>query len=275
MNFSAPFIRRPVATMLLTAAVLLLGMIAWYRLPIASLPTVDRPTISVRTSWPGASAQDVASAVTSPLETQLGLISGLKEMASSSISGQSAITMEFGLNKDLTAASGAVQAAINAAAPALPKNLPAPPGYVKANPSGFPIIALALTSDVYDIPRLYDYADTVVAAKLSQIQGVAKVFLSGATRPAVRIQANPRVLADMNLSMAALRGAIVKSMADLPKGEISEGNRSLTIGVNDQLYTAADFKNVIVDYKNGAPIKLRDVANIFDELGQLPARRLV
>ena len=181
MNFSAPFIRRPVATMLLTAAVLLLGMIAWYRLPIASLPTVDRPTISVRTSWPGASAQDVASAVTSPLETQLGLISGLKEMASSSISGQSAITMEFGLNKDLDCrlrrrAGGDQRGRTRAA-----EEFAGAAGYVKANPSGFPIIALALTSDVYDIPRLYDYADTVVAAKLSQIQGVAKVFLSGAT----------------------------------------------------------------------------------------------
>ena len=165
MNFSAPFIRRPVATMLLTVSSAPVGMIAWYRLPIASLPTVDRPTIWCARAGQAPARNDVASAVTSPLETQLGLISGLKEMASSSISGQSAITMEFGLNKDLTAASGAVQAAINAAAPALPKNLPAPPGYVKANPGGFPIIALALTSDVYDMPQLYDYADTVMAAK--------------------------------------------------------------------------------------------------------------
>ena len=264
MNFSEPFIHRPVATVLLTVGVMLLGIVAYFRLPIASLPTVDRPTISVRTSWPGASAETVAAALTSPLESRLGLISGLKEMASSSIAGQSAITMEFALSKDITAAAAAVQAAINAAEPSLPKNLPAPPGYVKANPSGFPIIALALTSDVFDIPRLYDFADTVVAAKLSQIQGVAKVFLSGATRPAVRIQANPRALADMNLSMDAVHSAVTKSIADLPKGEISDGRHSFAIDVNDQLFKAAEFQDLVVGYRNGASIKLRDVANVFD-----------
>ena len=264
MSFSDPFVRRPVATMLLTASLALLGVAAYSRLPVASLPNIDRPTIAVRAALPGASADTVNSSLTTPLERQLGLISGLKEMHATSLYGHSLITLEFGLNKDIDAAAGAVQAAINAASSNLPKNMPGPPTYVKANPNGFPIIALALTSDVVDTPEVYKYADTVLAGKLSQIEGVATVFISGAARPGVRIQVNPRALADMHLSMAAVKSAVLLTSADLPKGEISDGQHTVTVGANDQLLNAADYRGVIVAWKNGAPVKLEDVAEIFD-----------
>ncbi len=264
MNISEPFVRRPVATVLLTVAIGLMGIVAYRLLPIASLPLLERPTITVLASLPGASAQTTAPAMTAPLERQLGLISGLKEMSSFSILGQSLITMEFGLNKDIDEASGAVQAAINAAGPALPPTLPQPPIFFKANANGFPIMALALTSDVYDIPDLYKFADTVIAQKLSQIDGVARVFISGAGKPAVRIQVNPRALADMNLSLEAVRGVVSNMAADLPKGQLSDGDHSIPILSNDQLLKASDFQDLVIHRSDGAPIKLRDIANIID-----------
>ena len=172
--------------------------------------------------------------------------------------------MEFGLNKDIDEASGAVQAAINAAGPALPTTLPQPPLYFKANANGFPIAALALTSDVYDIPDLYDFANTVIAPKLSQIDGVARVFISGAGTPAVRIQVNPRALADMNLSIESVRQVVETSTADLPKGALSDGSHSIPILSNDQLYKASEFENLVLERGGGAPIKLRDIANVID-----------
>jgi hydrophobe/amphiphile efflux-1 (HAE1) family protein len=264
VSFSEPFIRRPVATVLLTIAAALLGVIAYFRLPIASLPNLERPTIAVRSYLPGGSPDTVASSLTAPLEAQLGLISGLKEMTSTSIYGHSNITLEFGLNKDIDAAAGEVQAAINAAGPLLPKAMQGPPIYIKANPSGFPIFALALTSDAYDIPEIYRYADTVLAGKVSQIEGVAKVFLSGSRRPAVRVQLNPRALADMHVSAAAVKVALEQATLSIPKGQISDGPHQVTVAANDQLLTAADYRDVIVDWKDAAPVRLRDVANIFD-----------
>ncbi len=264
MSFSEPFIRRPVATTLLMLSVALLGVIAYFKLPIASLPNIERPTINVYASLPGGSADTINSSLTTPLERQLGLISGLKEMHASSIYGRSIITMEFGLDKDIDEAATAVQAAINAASTSLPKGMPGPPIYVKANPNGFPIIAIALTSDVIDTPDLYQYADTVLAGKLSQLDGVAQVRISGAARPGVRIQVNPRALADMHLSTAKVKGALLLASADLPKGEISDGNHTVTLEANDQLTTAADYRDVVVDWRNGAAVKLPDVADIFD-----------
>jgi hydrophobe/amphiphile efflux-1 (HAE1) family protein len=264
MSFSEPFIRRPVATVLLTFSVALLGVVAYCKLPIASLPNVERPTISVHAALPGGSADTVTSSLTVPLERQLGLISGLKEMFANSIYGSSRITLEFGLNKDIDAAAGAVQAAINAASTDLPKDMPGPPLYVKANPNGFPIVAIALTSDLVDTPDMYQYADTVLAGKFSQMDGVAQVSISGAARPGVRIQVNPRALADMNLSTAAVKGALMHASANLPKGEISDGPHAVTIAANDQLMNAADYRNVIVGWKHGAPIRLSDVAEVFD-----------
>jgi multidrug efflux pump len=264
VNIFGLFIYRPVATVLLSVGIVLLGIVAYIGLPIASLPTVERPMINVQATLPGASAETVASSLTSPLERELALISGLRDIVSSSVAGQSSVMMEFNLDKDLTAAAGAVQAAINRAGPLLPKNLPAPPKYIKANPAGFPILAVALTSDVYDAPDLFNFADTIVAGTLSRIEGVAKVFINGAARPAVRIDANPRTLADMQLSVAAIRSAVSKATENLPKGQISDGYRSFTIAANDQLFKASDFEDIVIEYRNGSPIKLRDVANVVD-----------
>jgi multidrug efflux pump len=264
VSFSEVFIRRPVATVLLTISVALLGVLAYWRLPIASLPNTERPTIAVSAALPGGSADTVNSSLTTPLERQLGLISGLKEMHANSIYGHSLIILEFGLDKNIDAAAAAVQAAINAASADLPKNMPGPPLYVKANPNGFPIIALALTSDVIETPEVYKYADTVLAGKLSQVEGVAQVVISGAARPGVRIQVNPRALASMHLSTAAVKRAVLLASANLPKGEISDGSHAVTVSANDQLLNAADYRDVIVAWKDGAAVRLPDVADVFD-----------
>jgi len=264
LSFSDQFIRRPVATALFTLSIALLGVVAFLHLPIASLPNIERPTIHVMALLPGGSAETVESALTMPLERQLGLISGLTEMHGSSIYGVSSIVLEFSLDKDIDAAATQVQAAIDTASTDLPKGMPGPPIYVKANPNGFPIIAIALTSDVVAAPDVYQYADTVLAGKLSQIEGVAQVHLSGAARPGVRIQVNPRAIADMHLSTAAVKGALLLASADSPKGQIADGPHSVTLAANDQLMNADDYKNVVVAWKNGAPIKLRDLAEVFD-----------
>ena len=264
MNFAEQFIRRPVATALLTLSVALLGIVAYLNLPIASLPNIERPTIHVVASLPGGSAETVASSLTTPLERELGLISGLKEMHATSIYGLSSIILEFSLDTDIDAAATAVQAAINEASTALPKGMPGPPIYVKANPNGFPIVAIALTSDVVAAPELYQYADTVLAGKLSQIDGVAKVAINGAATPGVRIQVKPRALADMHVSTAAIKSALMLASASLPKGEINDGAQSLTLSANDQLLNANDYSAVVVAWKNGTAIRLRDVAEIFD-----------
>ena len=264
MSFSDQFIRRPVATALFTLSIALLGVVAFLHLPIASLPNIERPTIHVMALLPGGSAETVESSLTMPLERQLGLISGLTEMHGSSIYGVSSIVLEFSLNKDIDAAATEVQAAIDTASTNLPKGMPGPPIYVKANPNGFPIVAIALTSDVVAAPDVYQYADTVLAGKLSQIEGVAQVRISGAARPGVRIQVNPRAIADMHMSTAAVKGALLLASSDSPKGQIADGPHSVTLAANDQLMNADDYKNVVVAWKDGAPIKLRDVAEVFD-----------
>ena len=264
MNFSETFIRRPVATVLLTAGIVLLGAIAYVRLPIASLPILERPIIAVRAGLPGGSSSTVAAAVTAPLEKQLGLISGLREMASTSIYGRSGILMEFDLNKNIDAAAGEVQAAIFAAGPSLPPTVQGPPVYVEANPNGFPIFAIGLTSDVYGIPEIYRFADRVLVGKLSQIEGVAKVFLSGSRKPAVRVQVNPRQLASMHASTAEVRMALQNSTLSMPLGQITEGNSAFTLTTNDQLMTASDFTDIVVKWNKDGSVKLKDVANVFD-----------
>jgi hydrophobe/amphiphile efflux-1 (HAE1) family protein len=264
MNFSEIFIRRPIATVLLTVGFVLLGLVAYHRLPIASLPNLERPMIMVRGWLPGASSETIGSSLTAPLEKQLGLISGLREMASTSIYQHSNIKMEFNLNKNIDVAGGEVLAAINAAGPSMPKALQGPPIYVKANPNGFPIIAIALTSEVYSVPEIYQYADTVLAQKLSQIEGVAKVFLSGSGRPAVRVQVNPRALANMGVSASAVRHALEMSSLIIPKGQLTDGPRALAVETNDQMFEPADYRNLIVGWKNGGPIKMDDVADVFE-----------
>ena len=264
MNFSETFIRRPVATVLLTAGIVLLGAIAYMRLPIASLPILERPIIAVRAGLPGGSSSTVAASVTAPLEKQLGLISGLREMASTSIYGRSGILMEFDLNKNIDAAAGEVQAAIFAAGPSLPPTVQGPPVYVEANPNGFPIFAIGLTSDVYSIPEIYRFADRVLVGKLSQIEGVAKVFLSGSRKPAVRVQVNPRQLASMRASTAEVRMALQNSTLSMPLGQITDGKSAFTLSTNDQLLTASDFTDIVVKWNKDGPVKLKDVANVFD-----------
>jgi hydrophobe/amphiphile efflux-1 (HAE1) family protein len=265
VNISEIFIRRPVATVLLTLGFMLLGIVAYFNLPIAALPNLERPNITVRAFMPGANAQTVASSLTTPLEQQLGLISGLEEMSSSSIYGNSTIKMEFSLNKSMDVAAGEVQAAINAAGPSLPKEVQGnPPTYIKADPNGLPIMAIALTSDIYTIPEIYEYADTVLAGRMSQIDGVADVRLSGGGRPAIRVQFNPGRLANMGISSIKLRKALQRASLTMPKGQISEGPRAITIATNDQLFDVADYRELVVGVtENGAPMKLGDVANVF------------
>ncbi|MBV8538839.1 MAG: efflux RND transporter permease subunit, partial [Alphaproteobacteria bacterium] len=266
MSISAAFIERPVATTLLAIGVMLVGVLAYTRLPIAALPSVDRPTITVHGSLAGASADVVSTAITAPLEAQLGVIPGIAEMYSTSSSAGTDIQIQFDLGVDIDAAAGAVQAAINAATPNLPPGMPQPPVYWKSNSAGPPIIVLALTSDVLPPGDLYNYADTVVAEKLSQVPGVARVIINGAERPAVRVQADPRKLATMSLSLERVRLAIQNSSLNLPKGAISAGDRTYTIGMNDQLFKAADYRHLVIGWKNGAPVHLDEVAEVKDSV---------
>ena len=264
LNFFEQFVRRPVATALFTLSIALLGVVAYLNLPIASLPNIERPTIYVISLLPGGSPETVGSSLTMPLERQLGLISGLKEMHGSSIYGVSSIILEFSLDKDIDAAATDVQAAINAASSVLPKGMPGPPIYVKANPNGFPIIAIALTSDVVAAPDIYQYADTVLAGKLSQIEASRRFGSAGPRGRGFEFEANPRALADMHMSTAAMKGALMLASSNLPKGQIADGTHSVTLSANDQLMNADDYKDVVLAWKNGAAIKLRDVAEIFD-----------
>jgi multidrug efflux pump subunit AcrB len=266
MNLSQPFVHRPVATLLLALGILLLGGVSYSRLPIASLPAVERPTIAVSAVLPGASPDTIASTLAQPLETQLGLIPGIAEMASFSATGGTSVVIQFDLAKDIDAAASEVQAAINAAAPNLPKDLPAPPYYIKANPGGFSVIALALNSDVLPAGEVYDLADSVVVQKLSELPGVAQVRISGADRYGIRIQVSPRLLGNMNVSLEQVRTTILAATQNLPKGSISIGDQSYAISVNDQAKRAADYRRVVVSYRGGAPVYLGDVATISDSV---------
>lgn len=264
--FSELFVRRPVATVLLTVGIVLLGAVAYRQLPIAAIPNMERPTIGVFGRLPGASPETIASSLVAPLERELGVIPGVTDMVSFNATGASVITLQFGLDKSLDAAAAAVQAAINRAAPALPRDLPQPPFYFKSNPGGFPIIALAMTSDVMASSEVYDFADTVIAQSLAQIEGVAKVFISGAERRGVRIQVDPRAAANMNVSLEAIRIAAARSTTNGPKGEISDGQRSMTLGMNSQLFKAAEYEDIVVAWRNGSPIRLGDVAVVKDDI---------
>ena len=265
-NLSAQFVRRPVATILIMTAILLLGLVAYAGMPIAALPAVERPTIEVYAPLPGASPSTVASALAQPLEHELGLIPGIVEMASYSGTGGVDIVIQFELAKSLDDAAQAVQAAINAAGPNLPKDQAWPPSYWKSNPSGFSAIALALTSDIVPPSQLYEYADSVLSPKISQLPGVARVSISGAERKAVRVQVNPGRIADMNLSLEAVRTAIVAASQNLPKGAIDVQGQNLVIDANDQILAADDYREIILAMRQGAPIRLGDVALVTDSV---------
>ena len=265
MNPSRLFILRPVATTLLMVAILLAGVFAYRLLPISALPQVDYPTIQTFTFYPGASPEVMASSVTAPLERQFGQIPGLKQMLSSSSGGASVITLQFDLTIPLDVAEQGVQAAINAGSNLLPQDLPAPPVYSKVNPADAPILTLGLSSRTLTLPQIQNLADTRLAQKLSQIAGVGLVTLSGGQRPAVRVQANPKALAASGLGLEDVRSAIAAANVKKAKGSLEGPSRAYNIDANDQLRSAAEYKSVVIAYKNGAPVFLSDVADVADD----------
>jgi len=271
MSLSSPFIRRPVATTLLTIAVALAGAVAFNFLPVSPLPQVDFPTISIAASLPGASPEIMASSIATPLERQFGRIAGVTEMTSSSFLGTTSITLQFDLNRDINGAARDVQAAINAARSYLPANLPSNPTYRKVNPADSPIMIIALTSNVYDRGPLYDAASTIMSQKLSQIQGVGQVTVGGSSLPSVRVELNPVQLNGYGLGVQDVQKMLSVQNANLPKGQISNGDTTADIITNDQLLKADYYKPLIVGYHKGAAIKLSDVADVQDSVENIRA----
>jgi len=265
MNPSRLFILRPVATSLLMAAILLAGAIAYRLLPLSALPEVDYPTIQVVTFYPGASPDVTTSSITAPLERQLGQMPGLKQMSSTSSGGASVITLQFSLDLSLDSAEQEVQAAINAASNLLPADLPAPPVYSKVNPADAPILTLGISSKTMPLPQVQNLVDTRLAQKISQLSGVGLVTLSGGQRPAVRVQVNPRALAASGLNLEDVRTATAAANVNQAKGSFDGPSRAYTIDANDQLRSAAEYRAVVVAYRNGAPILLSDVADIVED----------
>lgn len=265
-NFSAPFIRRPVATSLITMAILLSGIAAFRFLPVAPLPQVDFPTISVGANLPGASPETMASAVATPLERQFGRIAGVTQMTSSSGLGSSNITLQFDLNRDINAAARDVQAAINASRSQLPADLPGQPNYRKVNPADAPILILALTSDNIPRPQIYDAADSILAQKLAQVEGVGQVSTWGSSRPAVRVEANPYQLNSYGISLERVRAALQSANANLAKGSLSDGQKSWSITDTDQIFKAYEYQPLVVAGHVGAPVRLRDIAQVVDSV---------
>src|SRR6478752_7350911 len=257
MNISKAFIERPIATSLLMAGILLVGIAAYPLLPVAPLPEVDFPTIQVSTSLPGASPETIASSVTQPLERQFGEIPGVTQMTSSSTLGNSAITVQFDLSRNIDGAAQDIQTAINAASGQLPTDLPAPPTYRKVNPADAPILVLALTSDAMPLTQVDDYAENILAQHISQISGVAQVSVSGQQKPAVRIQLDPAKVASLGLSLEDIRSTIAIATTDGP-------SRTYTIYDNDQELKAEPWNDIVVAYKNGAPVRVRDIGRAVD-----------
>src|SRR3984893_15701484 len=264
MSLSRPFILRPIATTLLMAAILLAGVVAFRQLPVSALPEVDYPTIQVLTFYPGASPDVIASGVTAPLERQFGQVPGLHQMTSTSSSGASLVTLQFDLDLNIDVAEQDVQAAINAAETYLPTNLPNPPIYSKTNPADTPILTLALTSTSLPLSKLEDLADTVLSQKISQLPGIGLVSISGGQKPAVRIQANPTALASYGLSLEDLRIALAQAYVNQAKGNLDGPRQAFTIWANDQLLTSDAYKPIVIAYKNGAPVRIMDVADVVD-----------
>ena len=262
MNPSRPFIERPVATSLLMIAIMLVGVLGYTFLPLSALPEVDYPTIQVQTFLPGASPEVMTTSVTAPIERQFGQMPGLKQMTSISSAGASVVTLQFDLALSLDIAEQEVQAAINAAGNLLPQSLPAPPVYAKVNPADAPILTLAITSNTMPLTQVEDLTDTRIAQKISQLPGVGLVSINGGQRPAVRVQANLQALAAYGLNIDDLRTTISNANSNSPKGNFDGTSRSYTINANDQLQSADDYKNIVVAYKNGAPVHLSDVATV-------------
>ncbi|MFZ1672183.1 MAG: efflux RND transporter permease subunit, partial [Nitrospira sp.] len=266
MNPSRLFIVRPVATVLTMIAILLAGALAYRQLPVSALPQVDYPTIQVMTFYPGAGPDVMTSSITAPLERQFGQMPGLNQMTSTSSGGSSVVTLQFSLDIDLDVAEQEVQAAMNAAATFLPRDLPAPPVYSKVNPADAPILTLALTSATLPLPQVRDFAETRFAQKISQLSGVGLVSISGGQRPAVRIQANPRALAAYGLTLEDLRTVVAAANVNQAKGGFDGPRRASIINATDQLFAGKDYKALIVAYRNGAPVRLSEVAEVIDDV---------
>src|SRR6202161_4992072 len=258
-GLSAPFINRPIATTLIMVAVLLVGLVAFPLLPVAPLPQVDFPTITVSASLPGASPETMASSVAQPLERQIAQIPGVSQMTSTSQLGATSISVQFDLDRNIDAAANDIQAAINAASGSLPKDLPSPPTYRKVNPSDAPILILSVFSDVVPITAVDDVAENILAQQIGQISGVAQVFVGGQQTPAVRIQIDPAKLVEKNLQLEDVRSQIASATVDNPKGSIIGDKQAYTIFDNDQLTEAKPWNDVIIAYRNGAPVRVRDI----------------
>ncbi len=266
MNIAGPFIRRPIATTLLAIGVLLAGSWAYTLLPVSPLPRVDFPTISISASLPGASPETMASSVATPLERRFGRIAGVTEITSTNVLGTTSITLQFDLDRDVDSAARDVQAAIAAAGGELPTNLPFRPTYRKVNPADSPVLILSMTSDTIPLAQVFEAANSILAQKISQVPGVGQVFVGGGQQPAVRIQADPKALAGIGLSMEDLRNSVASATALEAKGSLSTAHQSQVIGANDQLFGADQFKNLVIAYRDGAPVRLNQVSDVFDDV---------
>src|SRR3954463_13623147 len=264
MSISTPFIRRPVATSLLMAAILLVGFAAYPLLPVAPLPRVEFPTIQVTAQLPGASPETMASTVAQPLERQFSQISGVAQMTSVSVAGSTQVVVQFELDRNIDAASLDIQAGINNAGGQLPKNLPNPPIFRKVNPADSPILILAVQSDALPLTEVDDYADNILSQQISQITGISQVSIGGEQKPAIRIQVDPARLAAMNLTLEDVRQLLVTATVDAPKGVIDGPARALSVYANDQITKAKDFENVILAWRSGAPVRVRDIGRAVD-----------
>ena len=271
MHLSAPFIKRPVATTLLSLALMLSGSVAYSVLPVASLPDVDFPVIGVGAGLPGASPATMASSVATPLERQFGRIAGVNQMTSTSSLGSASVTLQFDINRDINAAARDVQAAINAARSQLPAYLPQNPSYRKANPADAPILILSLTSDVLSKPQVYDMADSILAQKMSQIQGVGQVFVGGSSSPAVRVELNPMELGNNGIGLEAVRTALASANANRPKGAFQDATHRWAIYDNDQIFKAKDYVPIIAGYnkQTGAPVRVGDLGTVTDSVSNI------
>src|SRR6202453_4335487 len=264
VNPSRPFILRPVATALLMAAIMLAGIVAYTQLPVSALPEVGYPTMQVLTFYPGASPEIVATTVTAPLERQFGEMQGLSQMTSTSSGGTSVIVIQFNLSLPLDDGEEEVQSAINAAQSYLPADLPTPPVYNKVNPADAPVLTMGITSNTMPLSDVEDLVDTRLAPKISQLNGVGLVTISGGQKPAVRIQANPTALSSYGINLEDLRTAVTQSSVNAAKGNFDGPRQDYQIDANDQLVTSHDYTKVVVAYRNGAPVMLTDVAHILD-----------
>src|SRR5215470_17284810 len=266
MSISTPFIKRPIATSLLTIALAMAGGLAFYFLPVAPLPQVEYPTINIFSNLPGAAPETMASAVTAPLEKSFGRIAGITEMTSFSSTGGSNITIQFDLDRSVDSAARDVQAAINAARGQLPANLPNNPNYRKQNPADNSVLTLALTSDVEERARMYDVAESILNQKIAQIRGVGQVNISGSSRPSVRVQINPTALTKFDIGWEQILSTLNAANANRPKGQLSDSQYTWQLATTDQLFKAAEYRSLIVAFKNGAPIRLSDLGKVEDSL---------